>query len=114
MTGLFRMGSMALGMTLVIGKKRVPRPAAKITAFLTGFVILLFAFGVLYVNDAGLKIFRLGDGDDQHVFVNARVDVFSVDVVREYNGAGKSSPEQFRSEERRVGKEGRSRWSPYH
>ena len=39
--------------------------------------------------------------------------------LRDYGGEDKQigqeeSPEEYRSEERRVGKECRSRWSPYH
>ena len=36
MTGLSMIGSISLGIALVCGKNRVPRPAAAMTAFLTG------------------------------------------------------------------------------
>ena len=36
------------------------------------------------------------------------------DVLREHESMGVLVPDQIRSEERRVGKECRSRWSPYH
>ena len=35
-------------------------------------------------------------------------------VIPEVYGFGRSGPKMGRSEERRVGKECRSRWSPYH
>src|SRR5256885_15302885 len=35
-------------------------------------------------------------------------------VAADANTHGSTYPDQSRSEERRVGKEGRSRWSPYH
>src|SRR3982750_4977229 len=39
----------------------------------------------------------------------------SLGVANQPHGPGKlGQPAQVRSEERRVGKEGRSRWSPYH
>src|SRR3990167_2811373 len=47
MTGLSTTGSISLGIALVWGRNRVPKPAAGITAFLTFgklFLILLFNF----------------------------------------------------------------------
>ena len=41
MAGLSTMGSMPLGMALVAGSTRVPRPAAGITAFVTFFMVQL-------------------------------------------------------------------------
>ena len=40
--------------------------------------------------------------------------VFAVAAVTAWNGGVQSGGVQQRSEERRVGKECRSRWSPYH
>ena len=45
-------------------------------------------------------------------------DIENTDIVKteivSTNGSGHGALAQFRSEERRVGKECRSRWSPYH
>ena len=43
MVGLSTIGSISLGKALVAGKKRVPNPAAGITAFLTLLVSILFS-----------------------------------------------------------------------
>ena len=58
------------------------------------------------LKDAPVKVMQFGEGN----FLRAFVDYF-IDIANEkagFNGKVK------RSEERRVGKECRSRWSPYH
>ena len=61
------------------------------------------------------KATRLGDNDTGHdacpptALVSASGDVFI-----NGKGAGRVGDTYARSEERRVGKECRSRWSPYH
>src|SRR5690242_18782030 len=47
MMGLSMMGSISLGMALVMGKKRVPMPAAAITALVTFFDIMV-SYGADY------------------------------------------------------------------
>src|SRR2546422_9704947 len=42
------------------------------------------------------------------------VDLRGFDAAEAEADSGDGGYERFRSEERRVGKEGRSRWSPYH
>ncbi|GAA1170307.1 hypothetical protein GCM10009674_01920 [Nesterenkonia xinjiangensis] len=41
MAGSSTTGSISLGMAFVAGRKRVPRPAAGITALLIGFMLLI-------------------------------------------------------------------------
>ena len=60
-----------------------------------------------------LRMARVGTGylndlDDLGFFVRA------VHATGDLDALGQGTKEQLRSEERRVGKECRSRWSPYH
>jgi hypothetical protein len=52
MVGLSTIGSISLGMVLVAGKKRVPNPAAGITAFLTLFELIIFGLMFALFNFA--------------------------------------------------------------
>ena len=55
----------------------------------------------------------LNDRDDEHHY--AGESYCSEEIGRELRiRSGLSDKKRFRSEERRVGKECRSRWSPYH
>ena len=49
-----------------------------------------------------------GELDDSDIYVNNQNDNFDEPLISEF------AEEDVRSEERRVGKECRSRWSPYH
>ena len=75
---------------------------------LTTLIISLPSFG------QGLKAFKLKNGLSVYIWEDeSKSDVFGLVGVR----AGSiNDPEEYtgRSEERRVGKECRSRWSPYH
>ena len=51
---------------------------------------------------------------DPHSVAEANVEQDSHDASPYMNGYRESPEETDRSEERRVGKECRSRWSPYH
>src|SRR5258708_28612240 len=60
---------------------------------------------------------RVGRGQDQHAVVAAADAVeFGQELIDELSAAAlpQVRPARARSEERRVGKECRSRWSPYH
>ena len=59
------------------------------------------------LKDAPVKVMQFGEGN----FLRAFVDYF-IDIANEK--AGFNGKVKLRSEERRVGKECRSRWSPYH
>ena len=68
------------------------------------------------LSEVDLKIKILGCGDGPACF-NAEMsksggNVISVDPIYQFNAEQIHS--RIRSEERRVGKECRSRWSPYH
>ena len=65
------------------------------------------------VTFAGAALQRVGVQLFGNRIGSVRVRVMSADRMTEYAGASSSSS-TFRSEERRVGKECRSRWSPYH
>ena len=52
-------------------------------------------------------------GCAESIYDNFR-DVGSLQIVQAIGIDGEPQPAGFRSEERRVGKECRSRWSPYH
>src|SRR3712207_8096008 len=82
--------------------------------------------GVTGVQTCALPIFREGDPMESLVLpldqiktdggTQARVTL-SEPIIKEYADAlerGDTFPPIVRSEERRVGKECRSRWSPYH
>src|SRR3712207_8311736 len=56
---------------------------------------------------------QLLERDNRRVVLTAAGQVFLVEA-RRLLGLADSAPELARSEERRVGKECRSRWSPYH
>src|SRR3712207_1070249 len=56
---------------------------------------------------------HLLERDNRRVTLTAAGQVFLVEA-RRLLGLADSAPELARSEERRVGKECRSRWSPYH
>ena len=61
------------------------------------------------------KVFK-NKKSEVHALRNVSLKVEKGDVfgIVGYSGAGKSTLLTTRSEERRVGKECRSRWSPYH
>src|SRR2546430_2531041 len=52
--------------------------------------------------------------DEQAVFASLQVGLTDLSGLVEVDGPGKGFGKNGRSEERRVGKECRSRWSPYH
>ena len=87
----------------------------------------LHAMGIGYRHDENFRIFRPeGSGDNLLVIFrtpafavvgNVRVELpadsavlYKKTAFQEYGAVGV----EYRSEERRVGKECRSRWSPYH
>src|ERR1035441_62482 len=87
-------------------------------------LVLTLAVSFLALNDIG----NLGGMADRLVKVSARKQALSGDIntrmadilaaergilLRAYM-KDKATMEQYRSEERRVGKECRSRWSPFH
>ena len=45
--------------------------------------------------------------------IKSQIEQYVTDKVRDYGGIEVETPIMYRSEERRVGKECRSRWSPY-
>ena len=67
------------------------------------------------------NVLLLADFDRTLTDTNSRIPARNLDAIRAFTEAGgaftvatgRSIP-MFRSEERRVGKECRSRWSPYH
>ena len=66
-----------------------------------------------------IKSKRIGDGTlDLFEFTDSSDEMTGYSVVKSYSGedisSGHSGAAKLRSEERRVGKECRSRWSPYH
>ena len=76
--------------------------------------------GVVNVNTASVEELQLLPGVGE-VRARAIVDLRkqrggfkSLEELRAVKGIGDASLERLRSEERRVGKECRSRWSPYH
>src|SRR2546427_12557047 len=88
------------------------------------FYILAFAFVGWLVFDVGMGVTGRGQygGADVVLKVNGRavhVPQYQQALQAAYDqyrhqGAGRLTRENERSEERRVGKECRSRWSPYH
>ena len=62
---------------------------------------LLLLIGVFWLARTGARLTGAGAGESRGVVL---ID----------SGHGGSDPGKIRSEERRVGKECRSRWSPYH
>src|SRR2546427_4283033 len=88
------------------------------------FYILAFAFVGWLVFDVGMGVTGRGQygGADVVLKVNGRavhVPQYQQALQAAYDqyrhqGAGPLTRENERSEERRVGKECRSRWSPYH
>src|SRR3989454_4624603 len=69
---------------------------------------------------AAASVWDIGAAEAQSVFLSLRARAMRGELLRFSNGAAlindsyNSSPAALRSEERRVGKECRSRWSPYH
>src|SRR2546426_4635604 len=69
---------------------------------------------------AAASVWGIGAAEAQNVFRALRAPAMRGELLRFSNGAAlindsyNSSPAALRSEERRVGKECRSRWSPYH
>ena len=51
------------------------------------------------------------ESENEYTLIDKGVDIFQEGVARDKNN---EKPAVQRSEERRVGKECRSRWSPYH
>ena len=78
-----------------------------------------------YLNEQGILIsilllgWRNGEESRQDIPrvvlpINSHVETMSDDEVRAFHYGGRATRGRRRSEERRVGKECRSRWSPYH
>src|ERR1035437_4940559 len=124
MAGLSTTGSISLGVALVAGRKRVPIPAAGITALVTvppvgtdeaGCSVEVMTPTLVGERGvAGRAILRTVDNP-----VANRISPSPRSPGRWLPGLALSSAIGayaliIRSEERRVGKECRSRWSPYH
>ena len=77
---------------------------------LISIVSLLLIVNINFILAANTKYYQLNfkyDGTKQQLKLNSATLKTTTGTVNYYE-------EEFRSEERRVGKECRSRWSPYH
>src|SRR3712207_9258902 len=73
--------------------------------------------GVIYDNGTFYMLYRCAGDDEAHVIrfgLAQSKDGFHFERMADQPVFGPSSDGPDRSEERRVGKECRSRWSPYH
>ena len=84
---------------------------------IVGIIVLLgIIFASMYNSLVRLRNNRENAFADIDVQLKQRHDLIPqlVDTVKGYAAHEKDTLERVRSEERRVGKECRSRWSPYH